>query len=455
MRHLPRGGSQAAVARSEQAAVAFLVELAHGAARVHADPVRGTCCINVSQAMPSDPSASLAAKSAIWTARGWPRPGYSAFGSKPVGSCPAALTSSARVTGRRISASSDTSMRTRPATASLTLQPLRQATGQVPLRHDERNRPVSRRQASLAVPGDVARVEELGLEAAHQRVLEDVAALFARRSRPRCASGPARLRIVPAARVWFQHVDHGAPVAVVGRTPAGRIDAADARDDCQGLHDQGRPQERLLERNAFQSNRDATAPARASGLPMGPGVSSRRRSKDARAARMKGRAPMHASIRSLVATALAGGLVLLASHSITGCSGKKDEPQSAGSMSPAAPSVAESGPAVEPADEPLPPLPFETALPESVRAQIDQPFTGDLDEMVQRRLVRVGVTFNRTHLLRRPGRAAGRGLRVRQAHGGRAQQAAQDRQPEGQSSGSCRCRAIGCCRRSWTARWTW
>jgi len=35
---------------------------------------------------------------------------------------------------------------------------------------------------------------------------------------------------------------------------------------------------------------------------------------------------MHASIRSLVATALAGGLVLLASHSITGCSGKQDAP---------------------------------------------------------------------------------------------------------------------------------
>jgi len=35
---------------------------------------------------------------------------------------------------------------------------------------------------------------------------------------------------------------------------------------------------------------------------------------------------MHLSIRSLVATALAGCLVLLASHSITGCSGKQDAP---------------------------------------------------------------------------------------------------------------------------------
>jgi membrane-bound lytic murein transglycosylase MltF len=105
---------------------------------------------------------------------------------------------------------------------------------------------------------------------------------------------------------------------------------------------------------------------------------------------------MHLSIRSLVATALAGCLVLLASHSITGCSGKQDAPQSAGSTPSAVPSIAGPGPAAEPGDEPLPPLPFETALPESVRAQIDQPFTGDLEEMVARRVIRVGVAFNRT-----------------------------------------------------------
>ena len=28
---------------------------------------------------------------------------------------------------------------------------------------------------------------------------------------------------------------------------------------------------------------------------------------------------------------------------------------------------------------------------------IDRRFTGDLDEMVKRRMIRVGVTFNRTH----------------------------------------------------------
>ena len=40
--------------------------------------------------------------------------------------------------------------------------------------------------------------------------------------------------------------------------------------------------------------------------------------------------------------------------------------------------------------------PYE-ALPESLRQIIDQPFTGDLDALVNRRLIRVGVTFNRTH----------------------------------------------------------
>jgi membrane-bound lytic murein transglycosylase MltF len=44
----------------------------------------------------------------------------------------------------------------------------------------------------------------------------------------------------------------------------------------------------------------------------------------------------------------------------------------------------------------LPPLAFEIALPEEVRAELGERFTGDLDEMVQRRLVRVGVAYNRT-----------------------------------------------------------
>jgi membrane-bound lytic murein transglycosylase MltF len=48
------------------------------------------------------------------------------------------------------------------------------------------------------------------------------------------------------------------------------------------------------------------------------------------------------------------------------------------------------------ADEPLPPPAYEAALPESVRADLGKPFTGDLDQMAARRLVRVGVAANRT-----------------------------------------------------------
>jgi membrane-bound lytic murein transglycosylase MltF len=53
-------------------------------------------------------------------------------------------------------------------------------------------------------------------------------------------------------------------------------------------------------------------------------------------------------------------------------------------------------PAVQDKDEPLPPSELETQLPEEVRDAVLRPFTGDFDEMVQHRLIRVGVTFNRT-----------------------------------------------------------
>jgi hypothetical protein len=40
--------------------------------------------------------------------------------------------------------------------------------------------------------------------------------------------------------------------------------------------------------------------------------------------------------------------------------------------------------------------PFD-ALPDAVRGVMDKPFTGDFDDLVKRRAIRVGVTFNRTH----------------------------------------------------------
>ena len=63
-----------------------------------------------------------------------------------------------------------------------------------------------------------------------------------------------------------------------------------------------------------------------------------------------------------------------------------------------APAATTAAPAPAAADAPIPDTasPLD-ALPEAVRLVIDKPFTGDFDEMVKRRAIRVGVTFNRTH----------------------------------------------------------
>lgn len=50
----------------------------------------------------------------------------------------------------------------------------------------------------------------------------------------------------------------------------------------------------------------------------------------------------------------------------------------------------------EAAAGPLPPAAFEAALPEAVRARLFEKYTGDLDGMVARGIVRVGVPYNRT-----------------------------------------------------------
>jgi membrane-bound lytic murein transglycosylase MltF len=51
---------------------------------------------------------------------------------------------------------------------------------------------------------------------------------------------------------------------------------------------------------------------------------------------------------------------------------------------------------VEEVEPPLPPSQLETELPPSVLESVLKPFTGDLDSLVKRRVIRVGVTFNRT-----------------------------------------------------------
>ena len=88
-------------------------------------------------------------------------------------------------------------------------------------------------------------------------------------------------------------------------------------------------------------------------------------------------------------TRLLFALVLWAS----GCSNSASPPVAASDAQ--APTTGTQ--AASAANEPLLPLASESELPESLRAVIDRPFTGDLDGMEERRMIRVGVTFNRTH----------------------------------------------------------
>src|SRR5262245_16403800 len=92
----------------------------------------------------------------------------------------------------------------------------------------------------------------------------------------------------------------------------------------------------------------------------------------------------------MFATISACGLVLCA------CSSPRKTDTSTTAAASAAGQAA--SPASRPrAEETLPQTlsPYD-ALPAEARALLDKPFTGDLDEMVKRRLVRAGVVFNRT-----------------------------------------------------------
>ena len=82
---------------------------------------------------------------------------------------------------------------------------------------------------------------------------------------------------------------------------------------------------------------------------------------------------------------------------------------------PAADAPSAAAKPAEAEDAPLPPPAYESALPEGVREHLYEGFTGDLDEMVKRRLVRVGVTFNRTFYFVDKGVQRGARLRVRAA----------------------------------------
>jgi membrane-bound lytic murein transglycosylase MltF len=88
--------------------------------------------------------------------------------------------------------------------------------------------------------------------------------------------------------------------------------------------------------------------------------------------------------------AMHAAIVLLVGAAVIACSGQKNTPGS-----DAAP---QTGSITPPAETSVPDAasPYD-ALPESMRSVMDKPFTGDFDAMRQRRMIRVAVTFNRTH----------------------------------------------------------
>jgi membrane-bound lytic murein transglycosylase MltF len=94
---------------------------------------------------------------------------------------------------------------------------------------------------------------------------------------------------------------------------------------------------------------------------------------------------MLCQVRAAATPVALGCLVIL----FSGCSRDASTAPATESGKPAAASSGAS-------DGSLPPPAYETALPEAVRTVLSSKFTGDFDEMVKRRLIRVGVTFNRT-----------------------------------------------------------
>ena len=93
---------------------------------------------------------------------------------------------------------------------------------------------------------------------------------------------------------------------------------------------------------------------------------------------------------TFLTTRVVAALVVVAASA---CSGQKEADVPTEEGAPAVTSV------TPPADgAPIPPTtsPYD-ALPDAVQQVMDKPFTGDFDEMIKRRAIRVAVTFNRTH----------------------------------------------------------
>lgn len=103
--------------------------------------------------------------------------------------------------------------------------------------------------------------------------------------------------------------------------------------------------------------------------------------------------------RRLAAVVLASGALLATacgSSEKPGAPAASSAAQTPASTDTPGPVETATGPAVD-SDEPLPPSSVEEKLPAELRPMLMTPFTGDVDDMVKRRLVRIGVTFNRTY----------------------------------------------------------
>ncbi len=84
--------------------------------------------------------------------------------------------------------------------------------------------------------------------------------------------------------------------------------------------------------------------------------------------------------------------VLFLTAFLSSCSSPADAPKS----STETPKTTDAKTSDANGNEDTQPPAYESALPEDMRSIVSQPFTGDFDEMVKRRLIRVGVSFNRT-----------------------------------------------------------
>jgi len=99
---------------------------------------------------------------------------------------------------------------------------------------------------------------------------------------------------------------------------------------------------------------------------------------------------MHIGTWPSLRVALASLLLVCTSLSMSGCSGKQEAPRTAATP-PAAPTAPAGDDLLPPAQE------YGSGLPDEIRAELHETFKGDLDEMVKRRLVRVGVTYGKTN----------------------------------------------------------